>query len=340
VIDVCICTYNPRAGTLRACLEALVRQRCDPGAYRVLLVDNGSTPPLTDELLGPLRAAGIEARLLREERLGLASARLRAIADTAGPWLLFLDDDNELRADFIREGLDFIAARPEVGCFGGRLLLPGGYRLARWTRDFIPYLGIKDVGSEVITGRSQDWGRWEPPGAGAWVRREVAESFRRRFGNDPRVLGLGRKGKKVLASCEDAVLMREAYRLGQLHAYNPRLVLYHHVDPERFRAGYLIRLLAAYGSSNVVVEILVKGRPDVPKYAKYYRSLWRFWMLGAAQLWRARKTSMTFAIAMVAYHWNARRSFLDADRPAPVTLALPVLPSPVVGEAGPRRAQT
>jgi len=340
LVDVCICTYNPRAENLGRCLEALARQTCGPGAFRVLLVDNGSTPPLPDELLAPLRAAGIEARLLREDRLGLTSARLRAIAETRGPWLLFLDDDNELRADFVQEGLDFIAAQPDVGCFGGKLLLPEGYRLARWTRDFIPYLGVKDLGSEVITGRSQDWGKWEPPGAGAWVQREVAEAFRRRFGNDPRVLGLGRKGKKVLASCEDAVLMRQAYRLGRLHAYNPRLVLTHHVDRDRFRAGYLIRLLAAYGSSNVVVETLVKGRPDVPKYAKYYRSLWRFWMLGAAQLWRARKTSTTFGLAMLAYHWNARRSFLEASRPAHLPLTLPALPSPVVGRAGPRRAKT
>lgn len=312
MIDVCICTYGPRPEILRRTLAALAAQTAGPRAFRILVVDNGNAPALSEEILSPVRAAGIEARLVREERLGLTVARLRAIAETRGDWLLFLDDDNEVRADFIQEGRDFIAARPEVGCFGGKLLLPEGMVLPRWVRDFVPYLAIKDAGDEVVVGRSREWGVWEPPGAGAWVRREVADSFRRRYGGDPRILELGRRGKKILASCEDSVMMREAVRLDLLHAYNPRLVLHHHVDPTRFRAGYLVRLLHAYGSSHVLVETLVKGRPELPRYAKYYRNPWKFWMLILAQLWRARKTSAAFAVAMAAYHWGARATFAKA----------------------------
>src|SRR5512135_205558 len=98
VIDVCMCTHAPRLEILRRALSALANQSSGPGSFRLLLVDNATTPPLPEELLEPVRDAGIEARLVREERLGLTAARLRAIAETSGPWILFLDDDNELEA--------------------------------------------------------------------------------------------------------------------------------------------------------------------------------------------------------------------------------------------------
>ena len=313
-VEVCICTHEPRPGVLRRTLSALAAQTANPGTFRILLVDNGCSPALSEAVLETVRGAGVAARLVREERLGLTSARLRAIDETSGDWVLFLDDDNEVRSDFVAEGLAFAAGHPSVGCFGGKLLLPEGMRTPSWVRDFIPYLAIKDAGDDPIIGGSLEWGRWEPPGAGAWVRRDVADAFLRRYRCDPRILELGRRGKTVLSSCEDAVMMREAVRLGLRQAYVPRLVLRHHLDPGRLRAGYLIRLLHAYGASMVRVESLVKGRVESPRYAKYYRSLWRFWMLLFAQLWRARKTSLAFGVAMAAYHWGARAEFVAAER--------------------------
>lgn len=338
-VEVCICTHQPRPEVLRHALLALAAQTAGPDAFRVLLVDNGSSPALEEAALAPVRAAGIEARLVREERLGLASARLRAIDETSGRWVVFLDDDNEVRADFVAEGLAFAGAQPDVGCFGGKLLLPEGTRLPRWVRDFTPYLAIKDAGDEPIIGGSLDWGRWEPPGAGAWVRRDVAAAFLSRYRCDSRILELGRRGKERLSSCEDAVMMREAVRLGLRQAYAPRLVLRHHLDPTRFRAGYLVRLLHAYGASLIRLESLVKGRVESPRYAKYYRSPWKFWLLAAAQLWRARKTSLTFGVAMVGHHWGARAAFIEAERGAAALPARRAAAASLVDRLRPKREE-
>jgi glycosyltransferase involved in cell wall biosynthesis len=67
-----------------------------PGTFKVIVVDNGSTPPLCEQVLAPLRDAGHPARLTREIRPGLTAARLHAIARTSAPWMLFIDDDNEV----------------------------------------------------------------------------------------------------------------------------------------------------------------------------------------------------------------------------------------------------
>jgi glycosyltransferase involved in cell wall biosynthesis len=311
-IDVCLCTHAPRRDLLDRALCSLARQTVAPGTFRVLVVDNASAPPLDEALLEPLLAAGIPARMVREPAPGLTRARLRAFRETSGEWLLLLDDDNELREDYVAEGLRFAAANPGVGCLGGKLLLPEGHPAPGWAAPFHSWMAIKDAGEEVITGASEDWGLWEPPGAGAFVRREVVEEWLRRFGNDPRVLQLGRTGKRNLASCEDSLLMRQAPRLGLLNAYVPQLVLQHHVDPSRFRLPYLLRLMHAYGSSLVELELLVKGHVELPTY---YRGFHRLLKTARRELRDRRQTSLQFALAKIVFHWRARATYLRLGRP-------------------------
>jgi FkbM family methyltransferase len=343
VIDVLLCTHDPRPGILERALASLARQRGAPGAFRVLLVDNGSSPPLAEALLAPLRGAGVEARLVREAVPGLARARLRGVAETDGRWLLLLDDDNELREDYVAEALRFAEAHPDVGAFGGKLLLPPGLSPPAWTAPFHTWLAIKDAGEEEILGASEDWGPWEPSGAGALVRRDVAEEWRLRFGGDDRTLRLGRTGKG-LASCEDSLLMRQAVRLGLRTAFTPRLVLFHHLDPARFRVRYLYRLMHAYGRSIVELEQLVKGRVSLPPYYDGRRRFLKT-LRGELREWWWR--SLPYAVAKIAYHVRARRTYLrlqaSAPTPAPAMAPAPAppaasAPAPVAAPAPPAPA--
>lgn len=312
-LDVCLCTHDPRREVLEFALRSLARQTVGPGVFRVLVVDNASTPPLGDEVLAPLRAAGLHAALTREEVPGLTRARLHAIRRTRAPWMLFVDDDNELADDFVAEGLAFVASRGDVGCFGGRLLLPEALRPPRWAAPFLPYLGIRDPGDEVITGASMEWGPWEPTGAGFWVRREQLEAYGARLERDPRTLALGRTGRGGLASCEDSLLAREGLRLGLLNAYVPRLSLRHHLDPARFRLRYLCRLMAGYGESLARLDAVLRDGPlPVPER---YRGL-GFLRRLASEVNAARKRSAGFALGLAALHWSARAAYRREARAA------------------------
>jgi glycosyltransferase involved in cell wall biosynthesis len=313
-LDVCLCTHHPRRDVLDLALRSLARQTTGPGAFRVIVVDNASTPPLGEDVLAPLRDARIEATLTREERPGLARARLHAIRRTGAPWMLFIDDDNELADGFVAEGLAFIASRRGVGCFGGKLQLPPSLRAPRWAEPFLPYLGIRDAGDEIILGAAAHWGPWEPAGAGFWIRRDQLEAYQARLEGDPRTLALGRTGRDGLASCEDSLMAREGLRLGLLNAYNPRLVLRHHLDPSRFRLRYLCRLMRGYGASHVLLEALLcadAGRavetPARYRGVRFLRSL-------ASEVNAARKRSVRFAIARAVYHWSARSAYLRHER--------------------------
>jgi Glycosyltransferases involved in cell wall biogenesis len=301
-LGVCICTHNPRRDIFEKVLRAIADQTASKALYRVLIVDNCSSPPIASEECRILSEAGVVFRIVQETKCGLSCARIRAISETQEDWLLFVDDDNELDADFIARGLEVIQTNKEIGCFGGKLLLPDYLHPKLWVHPFLPYLGIKDCGNDAITVKSQHWGVWEPPGAGAFVHRSLLDIYRKRASEQATTFKLGRTGKKSLASCDDSLLMRGAFALGLACSYQPQIVLQHHIDPNRFKFVYLIRLLFAYGKSHVILDNLLDTAFIPPVY---YSRLSNFIMLLAAVLIKNLKVSVRYAVCMATYHVGA-----------------------------------
>jgi len=67
----------------------------------VIVVDDGSTDATADVV----RAAALEVKLIRQDRLGAAEARNRGVAESSAPALAFLDSDCYPRADWLDAGL-------------------------------------------------------------------------------------------------------------------------------------------------------------------------------------------------------------------------------------------
>ncbi len=91
--SVIVPVYNG-ARTIERCLDALARQSLPPGAYEILVVDDGST----DET--PLRVQAwierhphLRARLIRQANAGPAAARNHGARLAQAPVLLFTDAD-------------------------------------------------------------------------------------------------------------------------------------------------------------------------------------------------------------------------------------------------------
>jgi len=310
-LDVCICTHQPREDILALVVAALARQDVESAAFRVLLVDNASAPPLDHSVLAPLEQRGVQVRVVREERLGLSHARMRAISETDGDWVLFVDDDNELQTDYLAVGLRFSRAHTEVGCFGGRLQLPTDLTPPPAAEPFLAYLGIKDAGDETLICASKRWGPWEPAGAGAWVHRRVLLQYAQHAKESSDVHRLGRKGTNIPASCDDSLMMRSAHRIGLANAYVPQLVLTHHLDRQRFRRDYLLRLMRAYGASHVLLEHLLA--PDIPLSGPY-TSVPRTVALALLDFIKGARHTLLFGIGRFSYHLGARDEYLRLSR--------------------------
>ena len=105
-----------RLGSLKLALEALTRQTLAPGAFDVVVVDDGSSDQTAEFLAAP-PAYPFSLRSTRQAGSGPAAARNRAIGLTAGPRILLLGDDMFPEPDALRRHLEAADGR-EIGVQG------------------------------------------------------------------------------------------------------------------------------------------------------------------------------------------------------------------------------
>ncbi|MCA1631225.1 MAG: glycosyltransferase [Acidobacteria bacterium] len=80
-----------RHAQLAACLASLAAQDFPRDGFEVIVVDDGSVPPVGDRV-APFRGR-LDLKLLAQPNAGPAAARNRGAAQARGPFLAFTDDD-------------------------------------------------------------------------------------------------------------------------------------------------------------------------------------------------------------------------------------------------------
>src|SRR5580765_8487632 len=120
-ISVIICTHNPRSDYLSRALEGLARQTVPRDRWELILVDNASDTRVAETFDLTWHA---RARHVREDQIGLTSARLRGIAEASGNLIVFVDDDNVLASDYLEQAAAIQSDYPFLGAFGAGVLEP------------------------------------------------------------------------------------------------------------------------------------------------------------------------------------------------------------------------
>jgi len=161
-ISVVVPTFH-RPTLLMRCLTALVRQRFDPAAFEILVVDDGCSRATQTavEVLASCCDRQPSIRYLRNEPThGPAAARNRGWRHAAADIIAFTDDDTIPDPDWLAEGERSLG--PEVAAVAGRVSVPrpGGGR-ARPTDHELMTLGLE--AAEFVT-------------ANAFVRRAALEA--------------------------------------------------------------------------------------------------------------------------------------------------------------------
>lgn len=130
-VAVIIAVYN-RAESLRVLLAQLAAQRIERSAFEVVVVDDGSTPPIGE--LVPTHDLPYTIRLLRQENAGPAAARDRGIRASTAPLVISLDDDMRVGPDFVAAHLAAHADAPAPRVVLGRLRAPASASLRLFER--------------------------------------------------------------------------------------------------------------------------------------------------------------------------------------------------------------
>ena len=122
-ISIIICAHNSTQ-RLGPTLEHIARlQDCDSSTCELLIVDNASMDSTAnyalkwwEKLYQPFAMT-----VLQEREPGLMNARVCGFKAAKFEWLLFVDDDNWIAADWIKEARRIVQLNQSLGALGGSL---------------------------------------------------------------------------------------------------------------------------------------------------------------------------------------------------------------------------
>ena len=115
-VSIVIPCYNGGDMVNQAVASALAQSHSD---IEVLVVDDGSSDPITLETLKKIEGVG-GARVIRQANQGLCAARNRGIEESTGDYILPLDHDDEIYPVYAAKAADVLDSRSEVGIVYGR----------------------------------------------------------------------------------------------------------------------------------------------------------------------------------------------------------------------------
>ena len=270
-ISAIICTHNPHRDHLRRTLEALRAQTFCTDRWELLIVDNASTPPVADSCELSWHKQG---RHVREESLGLTSARMRGLKNASGKLLVFVDDDNVLDPGYLQEAWAIAAQCPWLGVFGAGVLEPE-FEIPP-PADINPYLqmlALRTVAEPAWSTDPND-ARVIPWGAGLCLTRGVAALYQQIVARADITCVLDRKGDNLFSGGDDLFSWVAAFA-GRGFGIFPRLRATHLISADRLTREYFVKLIRDRAFSNSVLYYALTGLQPRLKWTRYLRLLLR-----------------------------------------------------------------
>lgn len=259
-LTVAICTYNPDEAIFQLCLSKLAAAAATWQPAEILVIDNNSLRPVQDmDCLRQFVNAHPQTRVLSEPKQGLTPARLSAIRSARSEVIVFIDDDNLVRPDFLQKGMRVASERPYIGSWSGQVTLMFDQQPESWTR---PYWGL-------LVHREFSESRWSnlpnlpetmPCGAGLFIRKTVGLYYLELHESGKRAIQLDRNGSSFF-SAGDNDLAACACDIGLGVGIFPEIVLDHFIPGRRVSKDYLLRLAEGIAASAVVFRSFRQEKP-------------------------------------------------------------------------------
>ena len=207
----------------------------------MLLLDNNSTDGTADICHRFAEAhPSFPFRYVVETAQGLSHARNRGLAEAAGEWVVFLDDDAFVTADYVARLSGHIGRQPAMDAFGGRIdpLYESGTEPAWMSPWAYSWVSAINLGDKVRAFSANAF----PIGANMGVRRDLALAING-FNTQ-----LGRSGKNTMAGEEKDFFCRLRSR-GATILYLPDVRVQHCIPPSRTTLDFIARLGDGVGAS-------------------------------------------------------------------------------------------
>jgi glycosyltransferase involved in cell wall biosynthesis len=254
-VSVILCTHNPRPDYLCRVLTSFRGQTLPPEQWEFLLIDNACEQPLAEIWDISWHPYG---RHIRENEVGLTAARLRAIQESSGELLVFVDDDNVLAPNFLAQAAAISARCPFLGVFGAGILEPEfEIEPQAKLRPHLHRLALRNTQSALWSNNVKDY-QCTPAGAGLCVTRRVANFYREFLEGLGINAVLDRRGKRLFSSGDD-LFSRLAAQVGLAFGVSPALRITHLISAHRLHQRYFLRLIHDQSLSAGIMAYVLDG---------------------------------------------------------------------------------
>ena len=228
-LSVIICTYN-NVELLKRSLSAILNQSLENNKFEILVIDNNSDDG-TEEYIKEIISLHENLRYIKEPNQGLSYARNRAVKESRGEIITYIDDDAIAEKDFLKVVIEKFKTYPSILCLGGKVIPQIDFYVPIWFikkyRNFLVLsydAGDRDVYLDKMHG---------PVGANISFKRSVFEKFGLFDVN------LGRNKDKYLAN-EEELFIRRIKCIVHSCLYSPDAIVRHVAKPTRVGRRFLL----------------------------------------------------------------------------------------------------
>ncbi|MBV8199781.1 MAG: glycosyltransferase [Acidobacteria bacterium] len=224
-------------------------ERSEGVDLELVIVNDGSTDPFTNDILERLRAAGY--RILDQPNRGLSAARNAGIRATRGSYILPLDADNQVRSSYLRRAAMVLDSLPAAGVVYGDAAISGDHT-GLW---LVPEFNL----DEMATGNRID--------ACAVFRREVWEQC-------------GGYDEDILVGWEDWDYWLSVAEAGWQFVHVPEVLFEYRVQSASMSAA-----LARPESRRQLLEFITAKHPAIfqPRFPKMFAEKDAHWLQAEAR---------------------------------------------------------
>ncbi len=240
MLSIIICTYN-RDKYIFGALENIAKNDFPYQEYEIILVNNNCTDNTEVECKRFQEAyPNVVFRYFIETNQGLSHARNRGIAEAIGDYLVFLDDDSFVQANYLSTLSNYLQQYPDAAAFGGRIIaeFETGIEpdwMTPWGQSWVSAINL---GKKVTLFEGKKY----PIGANMGFRKDIINKIGLFNVN------LGRSKKNLLAG-EEKDLFERIKALGEKIYYFPETLVHHVIPPQRTTPEFIKKLGLGVGMS-------------------------------------------------------------------------------------------
>jgi glucosyl-dolichyl phosphate glucuronosyltransferase len=257
-LSIVIATYN-RAKFIGTCLECLAAQTLPVTEWDVIIVDNNCTDNTAQIVKDFIEAhPHLPFRYYFEATKGVGYARNRGMVESDGEIVVYIDDDVEVKPDYLQTIYDFLKSHPQAAGMGGRTLpkFSEGPPPPWYNKYMVGITGTIDRGLKV-----RKFGGFAkyPCGCNMAYRRDL-------------LLKTGGFNPEIMARADDKYVYEQVAKLNDEVWYVPDAFSLHNIDAARLTDANFERLYTRSGKDERIKNkgegawsVFVKGLDFIAK---------------------------------------------------------------------------